>query len=121
LYFDDPGVDYSSEYSNLYYMKATFDIPDDLYRRVKARSAMEGRPLRSVAVQLFQNWLDGPPPVAQPPPSELSQEELNAAPWLAISRRYIKPGMSHDMDEIRAAIAAGSAAETAEKLADTDS
>ena len=33
-------------------MKATLKIPDDLYRRVKARSAMEGRPMRSVAVQL---------------------------------------------------------------------
>lgn len=102
-------------------MKATLDIPDDLYRRVKARSAMEGRPVRSVAVQLFQNWLDGSPPEAQAPPSELTEAELAAAPWLAISRRYIKPGMSHDMDEIREAIAKGSAAETAEKLADTDS
>jgi hypothetical protein len=103
-------------------MKATLDIPDDLYRRVKARSAMEGRPMRAVAVQLFQNWLDGPPAAeAQPPPPELTEAELAAAPWLAISRRYIKPGMSHDMDEIRAAIAAGSAAETAEKLADTGS
>lgn len=100
-------------------MKATLDIPDDLYRRVKARSAMEGRPVRSVAVQLFQNWLDESPSTIQPPSHVLSQEELDAAPWLAISRRYIKPGMSHDMEEIRAAIAAGSAAETAEKLADT--
>lgn len=31
-------------------MKATFDISDDLYRRVKARSAMEGRSVRAVAV-----------------------------------------------------------------------
>jgi hypothetical protein len=99
-------------------MKATLDIPDDLYRRVKARSAMEGRPLRSVAVQLFQTWLDGPPvPGIPPAPAELTPAELAAAPWLVISQRYVKPGMSHDMDEIRAAIAAGSAAETAAKLA----
>ena len=50
-------------------MKATLEIPDDLYRRVKARSAMEGRPMRSVAVQLFQNWLDAlPAPEGQPTP-----------------------------------------------------
>ena len=55
-------IDANRKYSNLHYMKATLDIPDDLYRRVKARSAMEGRPVRSVAVQLFQKWLDGPSP-----------------------------------------------------------
>lgn len=32
-------------------MKATFDIPDEIYRRAKARSAMEGRPLRAVVIQ----------------------------------------------------------------------
>jgi len=97
-------------------MKATLDIPDDLYRRVKARSAMEGRPLRSVAVQLFQNWLDAlPVPELQPTPS-LTQAELDDAPWLAITQPYVKPGMSHDMDDIRAAIAKGWATEIAEKL-----
>ena len=37
-------------------MKATPDIPDELYRRVKALSAIEGRPVRAVAVELFE-WL----------------------------------------------------------------
>lgn len=98
-------------------MKATLDIPDDLYRRVKARSAMEGRPLRSVAVQLFQNWLDAlPAPELQPTPSELTQAELDDAPWLAITQPYVKPGMSHDMDDIRAAIAKGWATEIAGKI-----
>ena len=94
-------------------MKATLDIPDELYRRVKARSAMEGRPIRSVAVQLFESWLDGPP--SPEPPPQIESSDLAAAPWLAISRRYIRPGMSHDLAEIDAAIQAGSAAETAEK------
>ena len=97
-------------------MKATLDIPDDLYRRVKARSAMEGRPLRSVAIQLFQNWLDAlPAPELQPTPS-LTQAELDDAPWLAITQPYVKPGMSDDMDDIRAAIAKGWATEIAEKI-----
>lgn len=39
-------------------MKATIDIPDDLYRRVKARTAEEGRRIREVAAELFQKWLD---------------------------------------------------------------
>jgi len=98
-------------------MKTTIDIPDDLYRRVKVRCAMGGRPLRAVTIELLQNWLDAPP-IQEPPPvaSELTQAELDAAPWLAISRRYVKPGMSHDMEAIREAIAKGWGAEIAEKL-----
>ena len=103
-------------------MKATLDLPDDLYRRVKARSALEGRPVRSVAVELFQSWLDAPATAeVEPAPSELTEAELDAAPWLAISRRYVRPGMSHDMNDIRAAIAAGWGAEVAEKLKSSES
>jgi hypothetical protein len=38
-------------------MKATIDVPDGLYRRVKARSALEGRSVRDVTVVLFERWL----------------------------------------------------------------
>ena len=38
-------------------MKATIDIPDKLYRKVKAKSALEGRPVREVAIELFRHWL----------------------------------------------------------------
>jgi hypothetical protein len=47
-------------------MKATIDIPDELYRRVKAKSALEGRPIRAVTVELYTRWLEeGGPPVGQ--------------------------------------------------------
>lgn len=39
-------------------MKATIDIPDDLYRRVKAKTALKGRAVRDVTIELFQNWVD---------------------------------------------------------------
>lgn len=97
----------------MYPMKATLDLPDDLYRRVKARSAMEGRPVRSVAVELFQKWLDSPDASvleSHPVPTPES------APWLKITKRYIKPGMSHDMEAIRAAIGKGWSAGAEEKL-----
>ncbi len=93
-------------------MKATLDIPDDLYRRVKARSAMEGRPIRAVAVELLQNWLDAPPPKPTPDAGVLNEE---AAPWLAITRRALHPGMSHDMESVRTAIATAWAKEGAAK------
>jgi hypothetical protein len=38
-------------------MKATIDIPDDLYRRVKAKSALAGRAVREVTIELYQQWL----------------------------------------------------------------
>ena len=98
-------------------MKATLEIPDDLYRCVKARSAMEGRPMRSVAVQLFQNWLDAlPAPEGQPTLPTLTPAEFDAAPWLALTQPYVKPGLSHDMADIRAALAKGWAAEIVDKI-----
>lgn len=38
-------------------MKATFQIPDELYREVKAETAREGRTVREVAISLFEQWL----------------------------------------------------------------
>ena len=39
-------------------MKTTIDIPDDLYRRVKARSSLQGKRIREVAIELFSRWLE---------------------------------------------------------------
>ncbi len=45
-------------------MKATIDVPDDIYRRVKAKTALQGRAIRDVTIELYQRWLveseDGP-------------------------------------------------------------
>ncbi len=38
-------------------MKATFQIPDDLYREVKAETARDGRTVRDVTISLFEQWL----------------------------------------------------------------
>lgn len=68
---------------------------------------MEGRALRSVAVELFQNWLQG-----NQQPTELAAKRatnqdaptrFDNAPWRGIIRPYIKPGMSHDLDEMKEA------------------
>lgn len=94
-------------------MKATLDIPDDLYRRVKARSAMEGRPLRAVAIELFQSWLStGDTEQARPATSLPSEQDLAEFPWLAITKKYVNPGASHDMEDIRRSISNGWAEET---------
>lgn len=94
-------------------MKATLDFPDELYLRVQARSAMEGRPIGAVAVQLFEEWLEAPTlplrNVATAP------TRFDNAPWISIARKYVKPGMSHGMNEMRAAIIKGWSEESAEK------
>jgi hypothetical protein len=38
-------------------MKATMMIPDELYRSVKAKSAMLGLTVREVTVDLFRRWV----------------------------------------------------------------
>lgn len=39
-------------------MKATIEVPDELYRRVKAKTALQGRAIREVTVELYQRWLE---------------------------------------------------------------
>ena len=38
-------------------MKATIEIPDELYRQVKAKSALEGRAIREVTIELYEAWV----------------------------------------------------------------
>jgi len=38
-------------------MKATFQIPDELYREFKSETARDGRTVREVAIYLFEQWL----------------------------------------------------------------
>jgi hypothetical protein len=57
-------LDAQQQYCYTASMKATIDVPDGLYRRVKARAAMEGRSVREVTVLLFERWLDEAPGLA---------------------------------------------------------
>jgi hypothetical protein len=38
-------------------MKTTLDIPDDVYRRVKAEAALRGLTVREVTTDLYRRWL----------------------------------------------------------------
>jgi hypothetical protein len=96
-------------------MKVTLDIPDELYRRVKARSAMEGRPVRSVSVELFESWLD-PRKAGALAPKVSAHESPKDAPWLAITRPHLRQGMSHDLESIRNAAAKGWAADIESRI-----
>jgi hypothetical protein len=56
-------------------MKATIDIPDELYRKLEAKSAAEGRPIRDVAIELFGAWVSES---QRPDGSDLSVGEMMA-------------------------------------------
>jgi hypothetical protein len=45
-------------------MKATIEVPDELYRLVKAKSALEGRAVREVTVELYQHYAEQEEPPA---------------------------------------------------------
>lgn len=68
-------------------MKATIDVPDALYRRVKARAAMDGRAIREVTIQLYEAWLAEPGTSATVASVELkttaSRPPMTGSEWLA--------------------------------------
>jgi hypothetical protein len=82
-------------------MKATMDIPDTLYRKVKAKSALAGQPVREVAIRLFSAWVDEPA-VREAPASEAPQ---SLPPWFGVASAYAHKVKRHDLASVRASIA----------------
>lgn len=41
-------------------VKTTIELPDELYRQVKAKSALQGLHVREVTIALYQQWLTQP-------------------------------------------------------------
>lgn len=73
-------------------MKATIDIPEGLYRKVKAKSALLGHSVREVTIELYQHWLGETPATA---PEDSPESWLEA--WLAeadAAARDAPPGPS---------------------------
>jgi hypothetical protein len=86
-------------------MKATIDIPDELYRRVKARAALDGRAVREIAIELFTEWVGLREPVGEAP--DAARRPLTGAEWLArweelgaeTARRGIDPRTTREILE----------------------
>ena len=77
------------------------DIPDELYRQVKAKSALEGRCVREVAVTLFDSW------VREKSQAVTAQPETPAEPaWFGALHNYASHADGqHGMDQVRESIA----------------
>lgn len=94
-------------------MKVTVDVPDDGYRQVKAKSALEGWSVREVATTLFRTWVASTGPDALAVAPESDKPEPQDPPWFGSLRRYVGNAKGrHDMDSIRRSIARGRAAES---------
>jgi hypothetical protein len=102
-------------------MKATVDIPDDLYRAVKAKSALEGRPVREVAVELFEGYVGraakAPASSAKRGNRPLLADGRPAPSWFGLARKHLRSVKSHDMDAVRESIGRGWAQEVSESEA----
>lgn len=97
-------------------MKATIDLPEDLYRQVKAKSALEGRSIRGVTAELLAAYVRGEvgPPLPVPDPG--AGESGSAPPWLGLARKHLRPGVAHEWSQIQASIERGWAGEVAEPV-----
>ena len=85
-------------------MNATIEIPNDLYRQVKAKSALRACTVREVTISLYRNWLeDSSPVLIEAPPTP------PAAPpaWFAAAKAHAKRVEHHDMPAIRKSISKG--------------
>ncbi|OGV77089.1 MAG: hypothetical protein A3K19_30680 [Lentisphaerae bacterium RIFOXYB12_FULL_65_16] len=92
-------------------MKTTLDIPDQVYRRVKAKCAMEGLAVREVAIGLFSSWVDETDGAAKTAPPESGTVDGQPVPaWFGALRKHAKNARGRfDMDAIRRSIAQGRA------------
>jgi hypothetical protein len=94
-------------------VKATIEIPDELYRQVKAKSALEGKAVREVTEELFRRYVTQEDrgeagPERAPPPRKKAG---TPPPWFGILRSYAANAAQHDMGAIRDSIARGIATE----------
>ena len=95
-------------------MKATIDIPDPIYKQVKARSALEGRTVRAVTIELYSHWLSDSGGVAE---ATVESEGSLETPWLEISKKYVHAEDDHSLSAIKGSIEQARKKAVAEKPA----
>lgn len=67
-------------------MQVTIELPDNLYGRVKAKSALSGLSVREVAAELYRQW------IANSTPSEPRPHDDWLTQWLAFTIPADLPG-----------------------------
>ena len=91
-------------------MRTTMDIPDQLYRRVRAKGAMEGLTLRAITITLYADWLDGKNvvSVAEREGKPVDDAPVSIPSWAGLCGNAIVKNLDgpHDMKSIRKSITA---------------
>ena len=92
-------------------MKATIEVPDELYRLVKAKSALEGRAVREGTVELYQSYVGQEPITAKADDVAVVEGgplKGQAIPsWFGVLGKTARAVTRHDMSAIRESIARG--------------
>jgi hypothetical protein len=101
-------------------MKATIDIPDELYRQVKAKSALEGRAIREVATELFELYVHGGAESRSDRGAEPRPARDRPPAWFGVAGRYGAKAQRHDPAAVRVSVERGWAEEVAEREAGLD-
>lgn len=107
-------------------MRTTIDIPDVMYRSVKARCASEGTTLRHITIALYGDWMQHPdwrPHIEMeyaltgdaPETRAKKTDAKSLIPFLGIARKGANLNVSHDWKEIKKSIEDGWSEEAAEK------
>ena len=61
-------------------MRTTIDLPDDLFRQVKARAALDGLKLKDLVTRYVQQGLRGDTPPAPPEPASAAPRQRSEPP-----------------------------------------
>lgn len=84
--------------ANLLPMKATIDLDDALYRRLKVEAARRGRTVRELVAEGIRAVLDAPAPIQATAVSEPPN-------WYGALSTYGKKVEDHSVDAMRSSIA----------------
>lgn len=82
-------------------MKATIDLDDALYRRLKVEAARRGRSVRELVAEGIRAVIDAPP-IGTP-----ASDRAPAPSWYGSLSAYAERAERHDLDAMRASIARG--------------
>ena len=82
-------------------MKATIDLDEGLYRRLKMEAVRSGRTVRELVAEGIRVVLDAPPSV------DTSSEDHAKPEWFSALDAYAANAVVHDLSAMRTSIARG--------------
>ena len=82
-------------------MKATIDLDESLYRRLKVEAARRGRTVRELVAEGIRAVIDAPPV------ADSASDGTHAPGWFDSLSSYAGRAEQHDLEAMRASIARG--------------